>query len=86
MAFQAYIPSKEWKQVEYHYKRALELAQSIPDPVEAANMELNLLRMYHLSGRPVDVNRVKELIKVLEDAGDQRAEKKRAFLEELDQA
>lgn len=85
LAFHTHVPAQNWEKAEYHYRKAIELAEGIPDPVEAANMELNLIKMYHISGRPVDVNTVKELIKILEDAGDARAEKKRVFLEELGQ-
>lgn len=61
------------------------MAEGIPDPVLAANMELHLLMMFHLSVRPVDKNRVKELITTLQEAGDVIDEGEMAFLQELGQ-
>lgn len=55
----------------------------MPDPVEAANSEMNLQVMYHLSGQKVDVDKVKELTIILEKAGDKRAEKGQKLLNEL---
>ena len=43
-------------------------------------MELNLHTLFQLSGQPVAVERVKELTRILEEAGDQRAEKGRNLL------
>ena len=53
------------------------------NPVETANAELNLRSMYRLSGQKVDLERVKELIHVLEQAGSPKAEKGIKLLKEL---
>ena len=55
----------------------------MPDPIEAANSEMNLQTMYHLSGQDVDVERVKALTRILEDAKDKRAEKGHKILKEI---
>jgi len=55
----------------------------VPDPIEAANSEMNLQTMYHLSGQDVDVERVKALTRILEDAKDKRAEKGHKILKEI---
>jgi len=48
-----------------------------------ANAEMNLQTMYHLSGQDVDVDRVKALTRILEDAKDKRAEKGHKLLNEI---
>ena len=39
--------------------------------------------MYHLSGQPVDIERVKALTRILEEAKDKRAEKGHKILKEM---
>ena len=46
--------------------------------------ELNLQKVFQLSGQPVGVEKVKEMTSVLEAAGDTRAEKGRKLLQELE--
>ena len=50
---------------------------------EARNVEINLQTMFHLADQPVDAERVEELTRILEEAGDPRAEKGRKLLVEL---
>lgn len=45
-----------------------------------ANVELNLQTMFQLSGQKVDINKVKEATRILEEAKDQRVEKGRKLL------
>ncbi len=52
-------------------------------PIQAANSEMNLQTVYHLSGQMVDVERVKALTRILEEAGDKRAEKGHKILKEI---
>jgi nephrocystin-3 len=78
------IPAQNWPAAEDHYRRSMELFQHVDQPLEAANVELNLQTLFHLSGRKVDAERVKELTRILEEAGDQRAQKGRDLLAHLD--
>jgi tetratricopeptide (TPR) repeat protein len=83
LAFHKEVPDKNWERAEYHYRQAIALFHKIPNLVEAANAELNLQTMFKLSSQPVDLVRVKELTKVLEDDGDSRAKKGSQIVEEL---
>jgi len=83
LAFHTLVPERNWKEAEHYYKKAIEIFRKINNPVHAANSEMNLQVMYHLSGQTVDVDRVKELTKILEDAGDKRAEKGQKILKEI---
>lgn len=80
IAFHRDVPSKSWKEAEEHYRKAVALFSKVPQPVEAANVEVNLQTMYHLSGQRMDMTRVRELTRILEEAGDRRAEKGRRLL------
>jgi tetratricopeptide (TPR) repeat protein len=75
LAFHTHVPAKEWDQAASHYQRSLELFEQLREPVEVANVGLNLQTLSRLSGRPVDVSRVRDLTRILEEAGDRRAEK-----------
>ena len=55
----------------------------VPNPIEEANVELNLQTLFRLSGRAVDLNRVKELTQILDAASDPRAEKGHKLTKEL---
>jgi len=84
LAFHSYVPAKNWKEAEYHYYRqALDLFNKVPNPLEAANVELNLQNLFHLSGKEPDLARVKELTRILEVGGDKRAEKGYMLLREV---
>jgi len=83
LAFHTFVPAKDWKEAGHYYKKAIELFGKVPDPIEAANSEMNLQTMYHLSGQQVNVERVKALTRILEDAKDKRAEKGHKILKEL---
>jgi len=83
LAFNIEVPAKNWKEAEYHYKKAIDLFNKIPDHTAAANAELNLKTMYYLSGQKVDLERVKELTRILEDVGSPKAEKGKRLLKDL---
>jgi len=90
LAFHSDIPAKNWEDAGAHYRQAVELFGQIGAVVEAANVELNLLTMFWLLGledgktwAKVDEARVKELTRILEEAGDRRAEKGRKLLDEM---
>lgn len=90
LAFHSDVPAKNWKDSEAHYRQGVDLFSQIGVAVEAANTELNLLTMYQLAGQEdgktwpkVDAARVKELTRILEEAGDRRAEKGRKLLDEM---
>ena len=51
--------------------------------MEAANAELNLFQQHNLSGKKVDIERVKELTKILSVNNDERAEKGEKLLDQL---
>ena len=75
LAFHKEVPAQSWQKAKYHYQRAIELFSKIPDPILKANSELNLQTTYHLSGQKVDIAKVKEAAKILDEAGDPRAAK-----------
>ena len=83
LAFDTLVPEKNWKDAEHYYQKAIVLFNKVPDPVQAANSEMNLQTMYHLSDQPVDVERVKALTRILEEAKDKRAEKGHKILKEI---
>ena len=83
LAFHTLVPERNWKEAGHYYKKAIELFGKVTDPIQTANAELNLQTMYHLSGKQVDVERVKSLTRILEDAKDKRAEKGHKILKEL---
>ncbi|HUV04754.1 MAG TPA: tetratricopeptide repeat protein [Armatimonadota bacterium] len=85
LAFHFDVPARNWIEAESHYRRSVELWRSAGDPVQAANVELNLQVMFQLAGRRVDVPRVKELTAILEKAQDERAEKGHKLLALLGQ-
>jgi len=82
VAFHENVPAQNWSSAEVHYSRSIGLFQQADQPIEKENVELNLQTTFHLSGQAVDMQRVKELTQVLEDAGDQRAEKGHKLLME----
>jgi tetratricopeptide (TPR) repeat protein len=83
LAFHTEVPAKNWPAAEEHYRQAQELFRQAGQPLEAANVEINLQILFHLSGQSVDIDRVKELTRLLEEAGDKRAEKGRKLLGQL---
>lgn len=83
LSFHTEVPSQNWKEAEDHYKKAVELFSKVPDKIEAANAELNLQTMYHLSRQQVELERVKELTRILEEAGSPKAEKGKRLLKDL---
>ncbi len=62
---------------------SLKLLAQLSNSIETVNVELNLQTMFHLSGQKVDIDRVKEITKILEEANDPRAEKGKKLLESL---
>ena len=84
LAFYMDVPAKRWQDAENHYRQAIDLLVEAQEQINAANVELNLQKVFHLSEQPVDVEKVKELTSVLEAAGDPRAEKGRKLLQELE--
>ena len=83
LAFHTLVPERNWKEAGHYYKKAMELFNKVPNPIQSANCELNLQTMYHLSGQRVDVDKVKALTQILEDAKDKRAEKGHKILKEI---
>ncbi len=83
LAFYTLVPERNWKEAGHYYKKAIELFNKVPNPVEAANSEMNLQTMYHLSGQQVDVERVKALTRILEEVKDKRAEKGHKILKDI---
>jgi tetratricopeptide (TPR) repeat protein len=83
VAFHGEVPAKNWQKAEHHYRRAIELMSQLDNPIETANMELNLQILFQLSGQPVDLARIKERIRILEEAGDHRAGKGHELLKKL---
>jgi hypothetical protein len=90
LAFHSDVPAKNWTGAEMHFSRSIELFRKHGDTVETANVELNLLTMYWFAGLEdgntwpkVDAGWVKELTRILEEAGDRRAEKGHKLLEEM---
>jgi len=75
VAYHGDVPAKNWKAAESHYRKAMELFDRAEQPIEAVNSELNIQSLYHLSGKAVDLDRVSEITRLLEEAGDQRKEK-----------
>lgn len=83
IAFHSEVPGGRWTAAAYHYRRAIELFNGVADRIGAANAEVNLQITYHLSGQQVDLERVKEVTRILEEAGSPRAEKGKRLLREL---
>lgn len=83
LAFHTEVPAKNWKKAEYHYRQAIELFKRVSNPQEVTNAGLNLQTLFWLSGQSVDLVKVKELTKVLEEAKDKRAEKGYKLIKEL---
>ena len=71
------------REAEPLYLRALEIRQQSSQPLEAANVELNLQTLYHSSGRQIDKEHIRELTRILEKAGDRRAHAGRNLLAKL---
>ena len=77
------VPEKKYDLAEHHYWQAIKLFNEISSAVEAANAELNLFQQHNLSGKKVDIERVKELTKILSVNNDERAEKGEKLLDQL---
>jgi hypothetical protein len=84
LAFHTEVPARNWAEAAEHYRRSMELFRQVDRKLEADNVELNLQTLFHLSGQPVDVERVKELTRLLEEAKDPRADKGRNLLAQLE--
>jgi hypothetical protein len=61
----------------------MELFTQAGEDREVVNSEINLLVVRHLAGKYVERERLAELTRILEEAGDFRAEKGRKLLAEL---
>jgi hypothetical protein len=81
---QIYLDEGRYGEAEPLYCRALELFQHAGQAIEAANVELSLQTLFHLSGKSVDIALVRELTHILEKAEDQRAQKGRNLLTQLE--
>ena len=75
IAFHFYVPGKKWGEAAENYEKAITIIKKSEIPVEIANMELNLQVVYFRSGQQVDLEKVKQLTKIIETAGDSRAKK-----------
>ena len=80
IAFHRATPAGDWPAARKGFGRAVELMREVGDPVELANLQLNLQTALHLSGEGADTGKVRELTKILESAGDKRAAKGRTIL------
>jgi tetratricopeptide (TPR) repeat protein len=83
LAFHTHVPAREWAEAEYHYQRSLEFFEQLGSSIEVANIGLNLQTLYFLAGRPVDLAKVREFTRLLEESGDRRAEKGHKLLKAL---
>lgn len=83
LAFHTDVPAQNWPEAEAHYRQAIDLFTCAGAELEAWNVELNLQSLFHISGQPVDVMRVEELTRYLEEASNPRAEKGRKLLAEV---
>jgi 5-methylcytosine-specific restriction endonuclease McrBC GTP-binding regulatory subunit McrB len=83
IAFHADVPAKHWKEAEFNYQKSIELFKKFNNPVETANVELNLQTLFRLSGQKIDKQKLKKLTQILDDVGDKRAEKGHKLLNEL---
>jgi nephrocystin-3 len=83
LAFHICVPAKNWEEAEFRYRKSIELFKKLQNPVETANVELNLQSLFHLSGQNLDIEKVKELTRILQEAGDSRVEKGHKLLKEL---
>jgi len=75
IAFHDDVPAENWSSAETHYRQAMTRYQQAGQEIQSVNSELNLQVMFHLSGQLVDVERVKELTRILDQANDPRAKK-----------
>jgi len=80
VAFHKHVPAQEWSVAEEEYRRAIDLIRDNGNPIEAANMELNLQTVLHISGAGADVERVRYLTSILNANNDPRAAKGDAIL------
>jgi len=80
LAFLKYVPEKRWEKAEHYYQQAIDLFSRASNPIESANAELNLQTMYSISGQKVDLERVRELTQILEEAENPNAEKGQKLL------
>ncbi|MEJ2647982.1 MAG: tetratricopeptide repeat protein, partial [Sedimentisphaerales bacterium] len=83
LAFHKYVPAMNWNDAELHYRQSIELFNQSNAAVEAANVEINLQTLFHLSGKPVNIDKIRKLTDMLEKAGDHRAKKGLKLLAEL---
>ncbi|MGR3177956.1 MAG: tetratricopeptide repeat protein [Candidatus Anammoxibacter sp.] len=79
------MDTNRYSEAEPLCRRALKIWEASFGPCHplVANGELNLQTMFRLSGQKVDINKVKEATRILEEAKDQRAEKGHKLLKEL---
>jgi tetratricopeptide (TPR) repeat protein len=83
LAFHIYSPRKNWKAANHHYRQAIGFFIRSSNPLEATNAELNLMVMLRSSGQEVGLDRIRELTRKMEEAGDKRAVKGQRLLQEL---
>ena len=85
IAFHYFIPEKKWDDAENYYRNGVKFCKMTDDPIEIANMELNLQTCLHRSGKGADLKQVKELSAILRKADDKRASKGEEILGSLNQ-
>ncbi len=73
-----------FEEAETLLNNALEIHRKMGNGLHVANVELNLQMVFHKSGSPVDIEAVENATKVLQDAGDSRAEKGTKLLSEIE--
>jgi tetratricopeptide (TPR) repeat protein len=81
LAYHTHVPANEWAEAETHYQRSYALFERLAKPVEVANVGLNLQALYRLAGRPLDLGRIREWIRILEDSDDPRSGKGHTLLQ-----
>jgi|GEM_PF-2882334 len=65
IAFNKYLPEKDWANSEINFKKALDFMKICKEEVEIANMEVNLQLAYFLSGKTVNIQTVENAKEVL---------------------
>ncbi|MCD4736762.1 MAG: tetratricopeptide repeat protein [Bacteroidales bacterium] len=85
VAYHKFRPDREWENSEKYFSKAIELFENVGEPVEFANLNLNLQTVYHFSKlKQVDLQLVKECTEILKKADDNRYTKGIVILKEMD--
>ena len=75
LAFYEFQPKELWHEAVAKMEQAVMLMQKQENDSELANVQINLYRVMHYAGLPIDLKKVRSAFEILQSLDDSRAEK-----------